>query len=297
MNFRVTPFLHSSSHGSETVQDSRSYTQSVSYKTPYNQYKNSANLYKVSAIPDKEPVKASVMHTEVLLIQPGELKFPFELRRQISCSVQLINITNSYVAFKVKTTSPKKYCVRPNTGTVSPGATCNVTVTMQAQKEFPPDMQCKDKFLVQSVIVSDEASRAGVSADAFNKEPGKDIFEKKLRVVYVSPPQPPSPVPESSEEGVSPRPSLTLDNGFDIGIDAGNLKTQLAEAQRVAAKLMDEKETALQRNKQLQDEVRTLNPSSGKDVMVRAKEPVGFSFLFVLIIGLLGILVGYFLHS
>ncbi|KAH7307201.1 hypothetical protein KP509_22G049200 [Ceratopteris richardii] len=168
---------------------------------------------------------------------------------------------------------------------------------MQAQKEFPPDMQCKDKFLVQSVIVSDEASRAGVSADAFNKEPGKDIFEKKLRVVYVSPPQPPSPVPESSEEGVSPRPSLTLDNGFDIGIDAGNLKTQLAEAQRVAAKLMDEKETALQRNKQLQDEVRTLNPSSGKDVMVRAKEPVGFSFLFVLIIGLLGILVGYFLHS
>lgn len=26
-------------------------------------------------------------------------------------------------------------------------------VTMQAQKEAPPDMQCRDKFLVQSVIV------------------------------------------------------------------------------------------------------------------------------------------------
>ncbi len=25
-------------------------------------------------------------------------------------------------------------------------------VTMQAQREAPPDMQCKDKFLVQSVI-------------------------------------------------------------------------------------------------------------------------------------------------
>lgn len=25
---------------------------------------------------------------------------------------------------------------------------------MQAQKEAPPDMQCKDKFLVQSVIAS-----------------------------------------------------------------------------------------------------------------------------------------------
>lgn len=36
--------------------------------------------------------------------------------------------------------------------------------------------------------------------------------EVKLRVVYVSPPQPPSPVPEESEEGSSPRPSLS-DNG------------------------------------------------------------------------------------
>lgn len=27
-------------------------------------------------------------------------------------------------------------------------------VTMQAQKEAPPDMQCKDKFLVQSVAAS-----------------------------------------------------------------------------------------------------------------------------------------------
>jgi hypothetical protein len=26
------------------------------------------------------------------------------------------------------------------------------SVTMQAQREAPPDMQCKDKFLVQSVI-------------------------------------------------------------------------------------------------------------------------------------------------
>lgn len=27
-----------------------------------------------------------------------------------------------------------------------------VSVTMQAQKEAPPDMQCKDKFLLQSVV-------------------------------------------------------------------------------------------------------------------------------------------------
>lgn len=38
------------------------------------------------------------------------------------------------------------------------------------------------------------------------------VEECKLRVVYVSPPQPPSPVPEESEEGSSPRGSVS-ENG------------------------------------------------------------------------------------
>lgn len=28
-----------------------------------------------------------------------------------------------------------------------------IIVTLQAQREYPPDMQCKDKFLLQSTIV------------------------------------------------------------------------------------------------------------------------------------------------
>lgn len=28
------------------------------------------------------------------------------------------------------------------------------TVTLQAQREYPPDMQCKDKFLLQSTVVN-----------------------------------------------------------------------------------------------------------------------------------------------
>ncbi|KAJ8526719.1 hypothetical protein K7X08_029196 [Anisodus acutangulus] len=30
-------------------------------------------------------------------------------------------------------------------------------VTLQAQKEYPPDMQCKDKFLLESTIVNNDA--------------------------------------------------------------------------------------------------------------------------------------------
>lgn len=39
----------------------------------------------------------------------------------------------------------------------------------------------------------------------FNKEAGNHVEDCKLRVVYVSPPKPPSPVPEESEEGSPPR--------------------------------------------------------------------------------------------
>lgn len=39
------------------------------------------------------------------------------------------------------------------------------SVTMQAQREVPPDMQCKDKFLVQSAIVAKEIMPKEVTGD------------------------------------------------------------------------------------------------------------------------------------
>lgn len=47
--------------------------------------------------------------------------------------------------------------------------------------------------------------------EQFNKEPGKEVSETKLRVVYNAPPQLPSPVLEAeAEEGI---PSGAVDNG------------------------------------------------------------------------------------
>ncbi|KAK8449272.1 hypothetical protein SEVIR_7G190500v4 [Setaria viridis] len=146
---------------------------------------------------------------ELLGIEPLELRFPFETKKQISCSMQLTNRTDDYIGFKVKTTSPKKYCVRPNSGIVPPRSTNDVIVTMQAQKEAPPDMQCKDKFLVQSVIVAEDTLPKDITGDMFTKQSGNVVDEVKLKVVYVPPPKPPSPVREGSEEGSSPRPSLS----------------------------------------------------------------------------------------
>lgn len=76
-----------------------------------------------------------------------------------------------------------------------------VQVIMQAQREAPTSYaDCKDKFLVQSCIVSEEAK--DVSGDVFDK--ATDTKQTKLRVVLLGPPKPPSPVPEGVEEDYSP---------------------------------------------------------------------------------------------
>ncbi|OMO78528.1 Major sperm protein [Corchorus capsularis] len=201
---------------------------------------------------------------ELLNIDPQELQFPFELRKQISCSLNLSNKTDNYVAFKVKTTNPKKYCVRPNTGVVLPRSSCNVIVTMQAQKEAPADMQCKDKFLLQSVVASPGATAKDITPEMFNKESGHNVEECKLRVVYVAPRRPPSPVREGSEEGSSPRASVS-DNGslntpefatVSRGhVDRHEPQDNSADARTLISKLTDEKNSAIQQNNKLQQEL------------------------------------------
>ncbi|EXB37096.1 Vesicle-associated protein 1-2 [Morus notabilis] len=240
---------------------------------------------------------------ELLNIEPQELQFPFELRKQISCSLQLLNKTDKYVAFKVKTTNPKKYCVRPNTGVVLPRSTCDVIVTMQAQKEAPSDMQCKDKFLLQSVEASAVATAKDVTPEMFSKESGHLVEECKLRVVYVAPPRPPSPVREGSEEGSSPRASISdngVPNSVDFSITAsrgsverpGRAETQenSSEARALITKLTEEKNSAIQQNNKLQQELELLRREDSRS---RASIPL----MYVVIIAFLGIIFGYVLKK
>ncbi|KAK7346713.1 hypothetical protein VNO80_21236 [Phaseolus coccineus] len=236
---------------------------------------------------------------ELLKIEPLELKFAFELKKQISCSLQLSNKTDAYVAFKVKTTNPKKYCVRPNTGIVLPRSTCDVMVTMQAQREAPSDMQCRDKFLLQSVKTFDGASPKDITAEMFNKEAGHVVEESKLRVLYVPPPQPPSPVPEGSEEGSSPRGSVS-ENGNGNGSDftqvargfteRSEAQEKSSEARALISRLTEEKNNAIEQNSKLRQELDLLKREGNKS-------RGGVSYVIVVLIGLLGIIMGYLLKK
>ncbi|KAL5571576.1 hypothetical protein UlMin_021173 [Ulmus minor] len=233
---------------------------------------------------------------DLLSAHPSELKFPFELWKQCSCSVQLTNKTDKHVAFKVKTTSPKRYCVKPNVGIILPGSTCNVTVTMQAPKEMPADMQCKDKFLLQSVLAPDGVTAKGVTSEMFNKADGKVVGAFKLRVVYI-PANPPSPVPEESEEGSPPHHSVrenekqnsSLFDDVFRSLEASTKKS--SEAWSVISKLTEEKACALQQNQKLRQDLELAR----KEVSKRGVD--GFSLVFMALVSVLGVLIGFYMKK
>lgn len=156
---------------------------------------------------------------ELVVIQPPDLKFSFELLKQSSCSVYLTNITDQYVAFKVKTTSPKKYCVKPNIGIIKPKSTVDFTVIMQAQRTAPVDMQCKDKFLIQSTFIPYGKIEDEITPNMFLKDEGKYIQENKLRVFLISPPPPPVLQPFNVPKEDSLDNSSTLKEKLLIGVE------------------------------------------------------------------------------
>ncbi|XP_076916685.1 uncharacterized protein LOC143576494 [Bidens hawaiensis] len=121
-----------------------------------------------------------------LHIDATAITFQCEVKKQSTSSVHLSNISDQYVAYKVKTTSPKRFCVRPNSGIISPKSTCDFTVTMQGLRSPPSEVDCKDKFLIQSTVVDAGTKEEEVTLELFAKGSGKYIEEKKLRVVLVA---------------------------------------------------------------------------------------------------------------
>ncbi|XP_023522079.1 vesicle-associated protein 2-2-like isoform X2 [Cucurbita pepo subsp. pepo] len=163
------------------------------------------------------------MSTKLLHIQPKELQFIFELRKQSTCTVQLANNTHHHVAFKVKTTSPKKYCVRPNVGIILPKSTYEFSVIMQAQRAAPPDMLCRDKFLIQSTIVPSGMTEEDITASMFLKDGGKYIEEDKLKVALISPLN--SPLLSPTDDGAL---GASMDEVMKLNEHSGPLRDGIA---------------------------------------------------------------------
>lgn len=122
-------------------------------------------------------------------LNPEELGFRRPFSHEVTQVLRIINNNSGSVAFKVKTTAPKQYCVRPNSGLVKAGSAVDVQVLLQAMKEDPPlDARCRDKFLVQSVLVDDsEETNVATLWSNVEKTSKGSIQERKIRVSFLPP--------------------------------------------------------------------------------------------------------------
>lgn len=213
----------------------------------------------------------------LISVYPDDLTFLFELDKPCYCNLKVVNNSEYHVAFKVKTTSPRKYFVRPNASVVQPWDSCTITITLQAQKEYPSDMQSKDKFLIQSTKVAASTDMDEIPPDTFNKDGDKVIEEMKLRVVYTL------PSGSSEDSGVTSSANRSFRQSAE---DLSMLKNASLEEIQTIQCLKEERDNNLQQNQQMQRELDVLRRRRSR------KGDAGFSLTFAAFAGIIGLLVG-----
>ncbi|KAF4569818.1 phosphatidylinositol-binding protein scs2 [Pleurotus pulmonarius] len=132
----------------------------------------------------------------VILHPTDVLTFQRPFNEVITQRLILTNHNAEPVAFKVKTSAPLKYLVRPNKGRAEPGESLEISIFLQPMRtEPPPDYICPDKFLIQSTFITADREKLSLT-DIWNAPVMSVIHEihgQKLRVTYLpsdyTPPQ------------------------------------------------------------------------------------------------------------
>ncbi|XP_058617603.1 VAMP (vesicle-associated membrane protein)-associated protein A, like isoform X1 [Onychostoma macrolepis] len=119
----------------------------------------------------------------LVLDPPTDLRFKGPFTDVVTANLKLKNPSDRKVCFKVKTTAPRRYCVRPNSGIIDPGATLIISVMLQPF-DYDPNEKSKHKFMVQTIF----APPGATDTEAMWKDvKPDDLMDSKLRCVFELP--------------------------------------------------------------------------------------------------------------
>lgn len=127
----------------------------------------------------------SIKQAQLLELTPsGELRFEGPFDNVVTSFLQLYNPTPNRICFKVKTTAPRRYCVRPNSGIVDPMNKVNIAIMLQPfENNDSQNDRNKHKFMVQSVVIGNE--QGDINQDNLWKSITADnIMDSKLKCVF-----------------------------------------------------------------------------------------------------------------
>ncbi|CEG76981.1 hypothetical protein RMATCC62417_11799 [Rhizopus microsporus] len=124
-------------------------------------------------------------------IEPSEQLLFHRPFTRISKESLFVKNTNDFpVIFKVKTTAPKQYCVRPNAGRIEPNSEIEVQIILQPFKEeLPDDYKCKDKFLVQTARLNPSLEQQDITSmwSHIESSDKQSMHQHKIKCVFGGP--------------------------------------------------------------------------------------------------------------
>ncbi|KAI1899331.1 hypothetical protein AGOR_G00060690 [Albula goreensis] len=117
--------------------------------------------------------KGSLLH-----ISPAEELCFGSKETEKKCLIILNNVTKNQVAFKVRTTAPEKYRVKPSNTSCEPGASVDIVVSLHGG--FQSSLQ--DRFLVMAAEMENNSGSSSPELAQFWKEvPKSKVMEHRLR--------------------------------------------------------------------------------------------------------------------
>uniref|UniRef100_A0A8C2BNP6 Vesicle-associated membrane protein-associated protein A n=1 Tax=Cyprinus carpio TaxID=7962 RepID=A0A8C2BNP6_CYPCA len=242
----------------------------------------------------------SKLEQVLILDPPTDLRFRGPFTDVVTANLKLKNPSERKVCFKVKTTAPRRYCVRPNSGIIDPGAAVIISVMLQPF-EYDPNEKSKHKFMVQTIF----APAAATDTEALWKDAKPDdLMDSKLRCVF----ELPSENDKVNDADSASKPAAVLNSSkLDVpvagkavsaALDDSEMKKILEECRRLqteASKLNEE-------NRQLRDEgVRLRKVQRGEHITSNSSSALGLESragsLPSLLVVIAAIFLGFFLDD
>lgn len=91
---------------------------------------------------------------EMLRMKPEDSIIFTKTDNEYAGTVDITNISKETVTYKIKTTSPDKFRVKPSSGLLAPGATTTINVVLQQGQQI--SLMSKDKFLVMCMAIPND---------------------------------------------------------------------------------------------------------------------------------------------
>nr|XP_034338401.1 vesicle-associated membrane protein/synaptobrevin-binding protein isoform X3 [Crassostrea gigas] len=221
---------------------------------------------------------------QILKLTPdGELRFRGPFTDVVTAELKLSNPSEKRVCFKVKTTAPKRYCVRPNSGIIEPNQSVSVAVMLQPF-DYDPQEKNKHKFMVQTMFAPDGPIE---SQEQLWKEATPDmLMDSKLKCVFEMP-------ADSSSQAPVVKASIVDSESGKKDEDYQRLQAEIKRLTEDNAKLK-ESEVRL-RKVAISDTVSSLPTSSSGPAPAPQAVPNLPPIVYLIIAFILGLIIGKFI--